>query len=87
VLNWHPQFAEISASEDFGYTTGPWTYQNSLADTVIARGQYSTVWHLDKNGHWKFLVDFGIDNTSRVVQKKGYSIRQNIHRTQILFLI
>jgi ketosteroid isomerase-like protein len=63
VLNWHPQFAEISASEDFGYTTGPWTYQNSLKDSVIARGQYSTVWYLDKNDQWKFLVDFGIDNT------------------------
>lgn len=63
VLNWHPQFAEISASDDFGYTTGPWTFQNSINDSVIARGQYTTVWHLDKNGQWKFLVDFGIDNT------------------------
>jgi ketosteroid isomerase-like protein len=63
VLNWRPQYAEISASEDFGYTTGPWTYQNTVNDSVIARGQYSTVWHLDKNNQWKFLVDFGIDNT------------------------
>ena len=23
VLNWRPQYAEISASGDFGYTTGP----------------------------------------------------------------
>ncbi|MGQ0740314.1 MAG: hypothetical protein ACT4OJ_14775 [Bacteroidota bacterium] len=63
VLNWRPQFAEISASGDFGYTTGPWTYQNSAKDSVIARGQYSTVWYLDKNNEWKFLIDFGIDNT------------------------
>ncbi len=63
ILNWHPQYAEISASGDFGYTTGPWTFQRSAADSVIARGQYSTVWHLDKDGKWKFLVDFGIDNT------------------------
>jgi hypothetical protein len=63
ILNWHPQFAEISASEDFGYTTGPWTYQNSLKDSVIARGQYSTVWKLNTKGEWKFVVDFGIDNT------------------------
>lgn len=63
ILNWHPEFAEISASDDFGYTSGPWTFQNSLKDSVIARGQYSTVWYLDKNNEWKFLVDFGIDNT------------------------
>ncbi len=63
VLNWRPQYAEISASEDFGYTTGPWTYQNTINDSIIARGQYTTVWHLDKNGEWKFLVDIGIDNT------------------------
>jgi ketosteroid isomerase-like protein len=63
VLNWHPQFAEISGSEDFGYTTGPWTFQNSIKDSVVARGQYSTVWYLNKNNEWKFLVDFGISNT------------------------
>jgi ketosteroid isomerase-like protein len=63
VLNWSPQYAEIAASGDFGYTTGPWTFQNSLNDTVIARGQYTTVWHIDKNGEWKFLVDLGVGNT------------------------
>ena len=62
VLNWYPQFAEISASGDFGYTTGPWTYNNKGNDTVIARGQYATVWKLNEKGEWKFLVDLGIDN-------------------------
>lgn len=62
-LNWHPQYAEISASEDFGYTTGPWTFQLPGSDSIIARGQYSTVWYLNKKAEWKFLVDFGIDNT------------------------
>ena len=63
VLNWHPQYAEISESGDFGYTTGPWTFQNSISDTVVARGQYTTVWHINKNGEWKFLVDLGVSNT------------------------
>lgn len=78
VLNWHPQYAEISASEDFGYTTGPWTFQNSINDSIVARGQYTTVWHLDKNGKWKFLVDFGIDNVQpntaalKIIDKQKY---------------
>jgi hypothetical protein len=63
VLNWWPQYAEISASGDFGYTTGPWTFQPTKTDTVVARGQYITVWHINKNGEWKFLVDLGISNT------------------------
>ena len=63
ILNWHPQFAEIAGSNDFGYTTGPWTFQpKSISDSVVARGQYITVWHLDKKGEWKFLVDLGTGN-------------------------
>ena len=74
ILNWHPQFAEIAGSGDFGYTTGPWTYQpKTVTDSVIARGQYCTVWHTDKNGDWKFLADLGIGNLpssdSAAVQK------------------
>ena len=63
VLNWHPQVAEISVSGDFGYTTGPWTFQNSSNDTVVARGQYTTVWQINRKGEWKFLVDLGVTNT------------------------
>jgi hypothetical protein len=63
VLNWHPQFAEISGSGDFGYTTGPWTFQNSSTDTMAARGQYTTVWQINTKGEWKFLVDLGVSNT------------------------
>lgn len=62
MLNWHPQFAEIATSGNLGYTTGPWTFQPTLSDSVVARGQYSTVWHVDKNGEWKFLVDLGVSN-------------------------
>ncbi len=63
VLNWWPQYAEISASGDFGYTTGPWTFQPTKNDSIAARGQYTTVWHINTNGEWKFLVDLGITNT------------------------
>jgi hypothetical protein len=60
ILAWYPQFAEIAGSNEFGYTTGPWTFQpKSVTDSVVARGQYATVWHIDKNGEWKFLLDLG----------------------------
>src|SRR5215211_5428106 len=61
VLNWHPQFAEIAGSGDFGYTTGPWTFQpKTINDSVVARGQYTTIWTIDKQGEWKFLLDLGV---------------------------
>ena len=62
ILNWHPQCAEISLSNNFGYTTGPWTYQQSKEDSVVARGQYTTIWHINKQGEWKFLIDLGVGN-------------------------
>src|SRR5689334_13749270 len=39
ILNWFPDHVEIAASHDFGYTTGPWTFQpNSINDSIVARG-------------------------------------------------
>jgi hypothetical protein len=70
VLNWWPQYAEISASGDFGYTTGPWTFQQTKNDTIVARGQYTTVWYINKNGEWKFLVDLGVSNTPANTSKE-----------------
>lgn len=62
VLNWWPQYAEVSLSGDFGYTTGPWTYQAKAADTIAARGYFATVWYLNTNREWKFLIDLGVDD-------------------------
>ena len=68
VLSWSPQYAEIATSNDFGYTTGPWELRpNANNDSIIARGQYTTVWHIDANGEWKFLVDLGVGNTPKVL--------------------
>jgi len=65
VLNWEPAFAEIASSNDFGYTTGPWTLKPGPNDTVVARGQYTTVWHVNDRGEWKFLIDLGVGNTPK----------------------
>ena len=60
VLNWRPYLVEISSSNDFGYTTGPWEFK--LNDSIVARGQFVTVWHINSNGEWKFLADLGTGN-------------------------
>jgi len=63
ILNWFPQYAEIAYSNDFGFTTGPWTFKPSPNDSVVTRGNYSTVWHINEKGEWKFLIDLGVSNT------------------------
>jgi hypothetical protein len=75
VLDWEPSLACISTSGDLGFTTGPWTYKTSSADTVRARGIYVTIWHLDAQQHWKFLVDLGVGKT--VPQENGFAIVGN----------
>ena len=93
-LKWQPQFAEISASNDFGYTTGPWTFQNSDADTISGKGQFTTVWQANDKGEWKFLVDYGNNHNGmkspQVVQKikvakKAKATAQSLLAVQELF--
>jgi ketosteroid isomerase-like protein len=58
ILNWEPAFAAISASGDFGITTGPYTLV--LHDKITAAGIFSSVWKINKRGEWKNIVDLGI---------------------------
>jgi len=64
-LEWQPEYAEISGSQDFGYTTGPYIFTRN--DSVLGRGEYVTVWQLNKDGKWKFLLDLGVNNTPKIL--------------------
>lgn len=59
-LFWWPVYADIAASGDFGYTTGPAVYGPDK-NTKEAKGgiYYSSVWKKDINGKWKVLADLG----------------------------
>jgi ketosteroid isomerase-like protein len=59
LLQWRPSFAIISAAGDMGFTTGPWTYQPTVQDTVVAWGDYDTVWLRQPSGEWKYAIDMG----------------------------
>jgi ketosteroid isomerase-like protein len=64
ILNWRPDYIEIAASHDFGYTTGPWTFQpKTIQDSISGRGRFFTVWQINNKGEWKFVVDLGVSNT------------------------
>jgi ketosteroid isomerase-like protein len=60
VLKWEPEFMDISASGDFGISTGPWEAQEYRPNTAaLATGYFLTVWKKQSDGNWKVILDGG----------------------------
>ena len=60
IFSWSPSYAEMSISGDWGYTTGYFEHRpKSIKDSVDEAGQYTTVWHKNVSGEWKYLIDIG----------------------------
>jgi ketosteroid isomerase-like protein len=77
-LSWFPDFADIAASGDFGYTTGPWQYKNAKMDKKpVASGHFNTVWKKQSDGSWKAVIDLGISHPQ--------SLNQNTNPDSITF--
>jgi hypothetical protein len=78
ILSWEPAFAIISASGDFGVTTGPYERRSgSLQDTIVARGSFSSVWQINKQGLWKNLADLGTS------YKKTYPVIKQVQQIEL----
>jgi len=58
-LSWKPDFVDVSASGDLGYTYGKYSYryQDSLGNSKINEGVFHTVWKRQTNGVWRFVWD------------------------------
>lgn len=62
-LSWWPVYADIAASGDFGYTTGPFEVRpKGKTDTPVAFGHFTTVWQKNSSGVWEVLIDVGIQH-------------------------
>ncbi len=62
VLSWRPIHAEVAASGDFGYTTGPYEYRkNSESEKPDGCGFYVSVWKKQNDGTWRVIIDAGIN--------------------------
>ena len=59
VLQWEPDFIDVSASGDMAYTYGKYTFSAMTPDSteVKASGIFHTVWKRDENGEWKYVYD------------------------------
>ncbi len=61
LLTWGPEYAEVSAGGDFGYTTGPYVIRNrARPGESVAHGHYVSVWERQANREWKVSLDAGV---------------------------
>jgi ketosteroid isomerase-like protein len=79
-LNWTPEFADIAASGDLGYTTGPWEFRRNPQDVPVAFGHYVTLWRKQSDGAWKVEIDIGIghDKIARPNKVESPSIPKEV---------
>ncbi len=59
TLAWQPAFADVAATGDLGYTTGPWTFSDSTG-TPTVYGHYVSVWRVQPDSTWRVEIDAGI---------------------------
>lgn len=63
LLAWSPVWADASASGEFGYTTGDWTFHPEGAGSAPAGfGQYITVWKRREDGTYRAQLDIGVQH-------------------------
>jgi ketosteroid isomerase-like protein len=63
TLIWEPSFAEVAASGDFGFTTGPWEFRPPQGDTSgVSHGHFVSVWRRDGDQPWRVALDIGISH-------------------------
>ena len=58
-LDWAPDFVDVAASGDLGYTYGHFTFTHidSTGNTAVNKGIFHTVWKRQKDGTWRFVWD------------------------------
>jgi ketosteroid isomerase-like protein len=58
ILKWKPVRADISKSDDLGYTFGEWELYLKARDTTMY-GNYISIWKKQPDGTWKYVLDAG----------------------------
>jgi len=62
VLTWEPEFAEIAASGELGYTTGPYEVRPRRGAEPSGFGHYISIWKMQPDGGWKVFLDIGVQH-------------------------
>lgn len=60
-LRWQPDYADIAASGDLGWTTGTFRSEGVGPDGEprTGQGRYVSIWRRQPDGSWKVVMDLG----------------------------
>lgn len=58
-LQWKPDFVDVTASGDLGYTYGQYTFSavDKNGEIINDKGIFHTVWKRQNDGSWRFVWD------------------------------
>ncbi|WP_207535442.1 hypothetical protein [Desertivirga arenae] len=68
-MSWEPEFARISKSLDWGFSTGPFIYKEVVDGPAKYYGTYVSIWKKNDKGKWRLAVDLGVSHKKPA--KKG----------------
>lgn len=59
VLEWEPEFVDVSSDGSMAYSYGPYTFKakDKNGNPISAEGLFHTVWKKQADGSWKFVYD------------------------------
>ncbi|HEY5551080.1 MAG TPA: nuclear transport factor 2 family protein [Opitutaceae bacterium] len=73
ILSWYPVTADIAASGDLGFTTGPYTVTpKDPAEKRRGSGHYTSVWRRLPSGVWELVVDLGTPHRPAATPPAGW---------------
>ena len=83
ILAWEPAFADVSASNDVGYTTGPWAFRPDSTSEATAFGHYVSIWKRGADREWEVAIDVGISH-ARVDRPKSLVTASSERSTDVV---
>lgn len=67
LMSWRPVVAKVAKSNEWGFTTGPITWQNSGFGKK--HGEYLSIWKRDRRGRWKIALRAEIEHPNESREK------------------
>lgn len=62
MIRWEPEYVDIAASGDFGYSTGPAEYLGvKPMSPALGYGYFVSIWTKQPDGKWKVALDVGTE--------------------------